>query len=133
MEDLTKRRIGIYFDDETIRLSDAGVELTGTKNRSEFLMQAVKFYTAVLMKEHTAEVLTPALESVIHASIKDTENHLARVIYKQAIANAMIMHVIAEVYDVDPRRLDQIRGVCVQEIKRLNGKFKFEDAVNYEG
>ena len=133
MNDQTKKRRGIYFDDETIGLCDAGVALTGAKNRSEFLADAAKFYTAVLMKDNTAEVLTPALESVIHASVKDTENHLSRVMYKQAIANAMIMHVMAEVYDIDVKRLDEIRSVCVREINRLNGKFKFEDAVDYEG
>lgn len=133
MQEFRKRRIGVYFDEDIVRLCDAGMQIIGAKNRSDYLTQAVKFYTAVLMKEQTADVLTPALESVIHASIKDTENHLAKVIYKEAIANAMMMHVMAEVYDIDPRRLDEIRGVCVQEIKRLNGRFKFEDAVDYEG
>ena len=133
MSDFTKRRIGVYFDDETIRLADAGQQLTRAKNRSEFLTEAVKFYTAVLTKEHTTEVLTPALESVIHAAVMDTENRLAKVIYKDSVATAMMMHVMAEVYDIDTERLNEIRSVCVREVNRLNGKFKFEDAVNYEG
>ena len=133
MEDQTKRRIGIYFDNETIRLSDAGVELTGTKNRSEFLEQAVKYYTAVLMKDHMTEVLTPALESVIRGAILDTENRLAKILFKDGVAIAMMMHVMATCYDIDPDLLNEIRSVSVKELSRLNGKFKFEDAVNYEG
>ena len=133
MEDKKVKRVCVYFDDETVRLSDAGAKLINSKSRSDFIGEAVKYYSTFLMKENTAEVLTPALESVIHASVKDTENHLSRVLYKQAIANAMIMHVMAEVYDIDVKRLDEIRSVCVREINRLNGKFKFEDAVDYEG
>lgn len=133
MNDPTKKRIGVYFDDETLRLSDAGVKLTRSRNRSEFLTDAVKVYTAILTKEHISDVLTPALESVIHATIQNTEDRIAKVVYKDSVATAMMMHLMAEVYDIDVARLNEIRSVCVQEVNRLNGKFKFEDAVNFEG
>ena len=91
MNDYSKKRIGVYFDDETIRLCDAGIALTNTKNRSEFLKDAVEFYTTVLMKNHTAEVLTPALESVIRSSIQITEDRISRNVFKQAVSTAKLL------------------------------------------
>ena len=34
--------------------------------------------------------------------------------------------------EVDPVALDQLRGKCVQDIKRTNGTITFKDAVMYQ-
>lgn len=81
MNESNKKRIGVYFDKETIELCDAGLALTQARSRSEFISDAVEFYTTVLMKDHTTKVLTPVLESVIRASILNTENRLSSIIF----------------------------------------------------
>ena len=131
MNDYSKKRIGVYFDDETIRLCDAGIALTNTKNRSEFLKDAVEFYTTVMMKNHTAEVLTPALESVIRSSIQITEDRISRNIFKQAVSIATMMYVMADVYDMNAERLKDLQALAFHNISRVNGKFKFEDVLKY--
>ena len=132
MSELNKKRIGVYFDEETVQLCDAGVELVQAKSRSEFISNAIEFYTTVLMKNHTAKVLTPALESVIRGSIYNTENHLSIIIYKQAVATALMMHVMAEVYELNAPRLEELRQIIGDEIKKLNGNFKFEDVLDFD-
>jgi metal-responsive CopG/Arc/MetJ family transcriptional regulator len=132
MNESNKKRIGVYFDKETIELCDAGLALTQARSRSEFISDAVEFYTTVLMKDHTTKVLTPVLESVIRASILNTENRLSRIIYKQAVATALMMHVMADVYDMNAPRLEELRQISRDEIKKLNGSFKFENVLDYD-
>ena len=34
--------------------------------------------------------------------------------------------------DIDPLSLERLRGECVEEVKRLNGRFSFEDAFDWQ-
>ena len=76
--------------------------------------------------------LTPALESVIGGKIATTENHFAREHFKLNVEIAMMMHVVAGAFQIDEDNLDRLRGMCVDEVSRLGGKFKFEDAVRIQ-
>ena len=55
---------------------------TGARSRSDFIAEALDFYMAWLHSKETSKVLTPALESVISGRIGDTENRIARVLFK---------------------------------------------------
>ena len=44
----------------------------------------------------------------------------------------MTMHVSAANFRVDEDTLSRLRGKCVNEVKRLNGKISFDDAVRYQ-
>ena len=49
-----------------------------------------------------------------------------------SIELAMTMHVSAANFRVDEDTLARLRGKCVNEVKRLNGKISFDDAVRYQ-
>ena len=133
MSGKSKNKVCVYLNNKSKRLIDTNIEQSGANNRSDFIDQAIECYCAVLNQQNTTKILTPALESVIRASISKTEDRLAQVVYKESVTTAMMMHLMAEVYDIDPDRLKEIRSVCIREINTLNGRFKFEDAVNYVG
>lgn len=41
-----------------------------------------------------------------------------------------MMNVVAANNSINPVSLEQLRGECVKEVKRLNGSFSFDDAVS---
>ena len=86
----------------------------------------------LLKKKNYSDLLTPAFESVVGGKIATTENHIARVLFKQSVEIAMMMHVVAGAFQIDEDNLDRLRGMCVDEVSRLGGKFKFEDAVRIQ-
>ena len=45
---------------------------------------------------------------------------------------SMLMNVVAASNEIDEISLAPLRGECVQEVKRLNGNFSFEDAVEWQ-
>ena len=53
-------------------------------------------------------------------------------LFKLAVEQAMMMNVLAANYDIAPETLARLRGSCVQEVKRLNGTFSLEDAVDWQ-
>ena len=55
-----------------------------------------------------------------------------RILFKLAVEMAMMMNILASMQDIDPITLQRLRGECVHEVKRLNGNFSFEDAVEWQ-
>lgn len=125
-------RTGFYIDKELLNRADEAIGKTNARSRSEFISDALEFYIAWLHSEENSKVLTPALESVIGAKIKDTENRIARVLFKQSVELAMLMHVVAATHMVRPEDMESLRKMCVNEVSKVNGKFHFDDAVRMQ-
>ena len=125
-------RTGIYIDRGLLRRADEAMCKTNARSRSEFISEALEFYIAWLHSEETSKVLTPALESVISGRIGDTENRIARVLFKQSVELAMLMHVVAATHSIRPEDLEALRKMCVGEVSKINGKFHFDDAVKLQ-
>ena len=123
---------GIYIDRNLLARCDENISRTNASSRSEFISDAIEMYLSWLNSKETSKILTPALESVIGGKIATTENHIARVLFKQSVEIAMMMHVVAGAFQIDEDNLDRLRGMCVDEVSRLGGKFKFEDAVRIQ-
>lgn len=128
----TTVRTGISISRKLLDRTDEAMKKTGAKSRSDFIAEALDFYMAWLQSEQTSRVLTPALESVISGRIGDTENRIARVLFKQSVELAMLMHVVAATHAVRPEDLESLRKMCVGEVSKVNGKFHFEDAVKLQ-
>ena len=65
---------------------------------------------------------------------KDMEEYMAckRMLFKLCVETAMMMNVIASSQNIDRVSLDRLRGECVKEVKRTNGTFALEDAVDWQ-
>lgn len=123
---------GVYTDKETLDRINAALSTANCRTRNEFINKAVRFYLAFLNNRDYSEFLTPALESVIAGKIGDTENRIARVLFKQSVELAMMMHIVAGTNDVQQEDLNKLRKMCVDEVSKLGGKYKFEDVVRFQ-
>ena len=127
-----KKTIGIYLEETVIKDIDKTMSRANCSSRNEFIRAAIRFYIAHLQRQDYSDILTPAYESVINARISDTEERLARVIFKQAVELSMMMHVVAATNDISENKLDELRRQCVAETSKINGQYRFEDAVRYQ-
>ena len=122
----------MYIDKYVLDDIESAIPETNCLSRNEFIAEAIRFYITFLKKKNYSDLLTPAFESVVGGKIATTENHIARVLFKQSVEIAMMMHVVAGAFQIDEDNLDRLRGMCVDEVSRLGGKFKFEDAVRIQ-
>ena len=131
-EDKNGIRFGVYLDRDLLDQCDAAISQTNARSRSEFIADALEFYLAWLGSQNYSKVLTPALESVIDAKISGTEKRLSGVLYKQSIELAMLMHTVASLQSIDEDTLEDLRKLCVLEVRRLNGQLHLEDVVHFQ-
>lgn len=132
MDEKKPVRIGVFLDNELLKRCDAAVPLTDCRSRSEFICRALDFYITQLNADKDTRLLLPAMDEALDGRMRDTENRLSRVLYKLGVEVAMMMHVVAATNEIDEGQLDDLRLLCQDEVARLSGRYRFDDAVRFQ-
>lgn len=129
---MEKVRKAFYIDEELLEQVDALLGQADVRSRNEFVNQALKFYIGYLTSEKIENYILMTISSVMHATVKDSENRMARAMYKLAVETSKLSHVIAYSHEVDAQALNKLQAKCAEEVKRINGAVRFEDAYHYQ-
>lgn len=127
-----KVRKGFYIEETILEQVDDLLDHANAKSRNEFLNQALKFYIGYLTSEKIENYMLSTISSVMHATVKDSENRMARAMFKLAVETSKLSHMIAYSHGVDENTLQKLQGKCADEVKRINGAVRFEDAYKYQ-
>ena len=127
-----KVRKGFYIDTELLEQMDTLLEQADVKSRNEFMNQALKFYIGYLTSEKIENYMLSSLSSVIHATVKDSENRMARAMFKMAVETSKLSHAIAFSHVVDEDSMKKLQGLCIEEVKKINGAVTFEDSYKFQ-
>lgn len=82
--------------------------------------------------QESRKLFLQSLASVLTGTVQDSENRLARMDFKIAVELSKLSQVIAYTHDVDEESLNRLHVKCVDEVRRINGTVKFEDAYHYQ-
>ena len=127
-----KIRKGFYIEEELLEQADSLLETANVKSRNEFLNQALKFYIGYLTSSKIENYMLSTISSVMHSTVKDSENRMARAMFKLAVEISKLSHVIAYSHGVNESELQKLQAKCMDEVKRINGAVDFEDAYRYQ-
>ena len=100
----------------------------GCRSRNAFIRDAVDFYCSWLEKEQSERFLTPALESVISAKIRDSEERISRNLYKVAVDLSILAKIVLDRDGggYDPDVLEEYRMDSIREVSETNGAIRME-------
>ena len=127
-----KVRFQMRISPETDQRIKAAMPLANCQSQNEFVEQALLHYCGCLQAEDSANILAPELTAALRATVRESEAHTCRLLFKLAVEVDILMHVLASGMEIDPATLDKLRGRCVQEVKTTNGGISFKDAVHYQ-
>ena len=102
------------------------------KSQSEFIEKAISFYIGYLDEERSVSYISPMITETVKATIKGTEQRLARLIFKVAVELGKISNILAAVNDIDDETIRQLQAMCVNEVRKINGIISYEDAVEIQ-
>ena len=126
-----KIKFALYLYPETLERVRELYRQDDCISRSEFIEKAVRFYVGYLTAEDPSNYLPNLFLSNMRSIASESNSRTNRMLFKLAVEQAMMMNVLAANYDIAPETLARLRGSCVQEVKRLNGTFSLEDAVDW--
>ena len=127
-----KIRFQMRISPDTDSKIKKAMEVDNCQSQNEFVEKALRFYCGYVSASNSLEVLPPLLASAIRGSIQDTENRIARLLFKMAVELDMVMNVVAARTNADDETLKRLRARCVQEVKQTGGAVTFDAAVKYQ-
>ena len=128
----TKERIPVWLYPSTIGDMDKVMPFDNCKSRSEYIEKALRFYNGYALSKDSSTFLSHTLASMIRGTMQDSENRMARLLFKLAVEVSMMTHVLASGVEISDAELSRLRGKCVDEVKRNSGRVTFDDAVKFQ-
>ncbi|SHJ74848.1 hypothetical protein SAMN02745248_00826 [Hathewaya proteolytica DSM 3090] len=127
-----KKRTAVWLYPETIEKMDNLLERDNCKSRSEFIDKALNFYMGYLVSEDTTGYLSKILISAMQGTLKETENRNSSNIFRLSVEMSMMMNILAAGLEISEEELRNLRGRCVQQVKKARGKVSMEEAIKFQ-
>lgn len=127
-----KRRFQLWLKPSVLQMADDLYEKDNCGSRSEFIEKAIQFYAGYLYGESAGDYLPKILISTLKGILNESDNRISRVLFKLAVEQAITMNVVAATCNISREQLEKLRGTCVSQVKRSNGAYSFEDALDFQ-
>ncbi len=127
-----KKKFPLWIYPETLESVEKLYREDDCRSKSEFIEKAVQFYCGYLTSEDKNGYLPSVVTSTLKSIVAESDNRQNRMLFKLAVEIAMMQNILASSQEIEPMSLERLRGECVKEVKRLNGSFSFEDAVDWQ-
>lgn len=127
-----KKKFALWMYPDTLEKIGEIYREDNCESKSEFIEKAVNFYIGYLTSEDKKSYLPSVVTSTLKSIVAESDNRQNRMLFKLAVEIAIMQNLVASSQDIDRLALERLRGECVKEVKRLNGGFSFEDALNWQ-
>lgn len=127
-----KKKFLLWAYPSTLELLKNNYKKDKCKSQSEYVERAIRYYTGYVTASDDTSYLPNALLSNLKSIVDESDNRQSRMMFKMSVEMAMMMNLMAAYHNVDTAELDRLRGACVREVKRLNGSFTLNDAVDWQ-
>ena len=127
-----KQKFALWIHPEVLKKVEKVYREADCRSTSEFIEKAVDFYYGFVTADNYKTYLPNVVISTLKSIVAESDTRQNRMIFKLAVEVAILENLIALQEDIDPLAMERLRGECVQEVKRLNGSFKFEDALEWQ-
>ena len=132
MKNSDKVKISVWIEPSLLEEADRMVGKDDSRNRSEFITKAIRAYLGYIYAKDGTSMLPNYFLSSLKAMLAQTDTRFGRMLFKVAVELAMVQNILASIQEIDPVSLERLRGECVKEVKRTNGGFSMEDAMQWQ-
>ncbi|MDD3227786.1 MAG: hypothetical protein PHE09_01090 [Oscillospiraceae bacterium] len=127
-----KYRFPLRLSPETQRKMKEAMPLDNCQSQNEFIEKAIRFYSGYLMAKECTEYLTPTLVESLRGTLDSFGAHINRSLFRLCVENAVMENILAAGLEMRVDELKKLRGRCIAEVKRTNGRLSFEDNLRFQ-
>ena len=127
-----KVKFALWVRPETLDRVTEWYQQLDCVSKSEFIEKAIQFYVSYLTAEDGGSYLPNAFLSTMKSIVAESDNRHSKMMFKQAVELAMLLNVIAATHKIDREILERLRIECIKEVRRTNGNFSLDDAVDWQ-
>lgn len=127
-----KVKFALWAYPETLEKVEKLYQDVGCRSKSEYIERAINFYSGYVTSENYRDYFPEVILSTVKGMLDSFENRTASLLFKNAVELDMLLHVIAATHQINEETLTRLRGMCVREVRQLNGKIEFDQAVKFQ-
>lgn len=128
---MSRNKIALRLYQEQIDKLDAYVKLAKASSRNQFIVDAIEFYGGFITSEKNT-FLPNAIASSMVGIVDNSEDRIARIIFKNTVELAMTMNILAAIAEVDEDKLRSLRAKCIKDVKATIGQINFDEIYKYQ-
>ena len=115
-----KRRFQLWLRPSVLDMAEELYECDNCISKSEFIEKAIQFYAGYLYSKQSQDYLPKIVTSTIKGITAENTNQICRILFKLAVELSITMNVVAATCNISREQLDQLRGMCVSQVKILH-------------
>ncbi len=131
-EENNRVRFALYTDETTLDLVEQHYKEDGCGCRSEYISKAIRYYAELHSLKDCRNVIPDIITSTLKDIVRESDNRQGRLLFKIAVELTILQNIVAAYNNIDVAELDRVRGICVNEVKKLNGIISFDEAVRWQ-
>ena len=122
----------VWMDDDVWDQVESHYQRDNCTTKNEFIEKAIRFYSGYLDTESADAYLPRVLADVLEGKLGALGKRMGHLLFKLAVEMDMMMNVLAAAMEIPEEQLRELRGRCVQEVKKTHGMISLDDAVEYQ-
>ncbi len=123
---MEKVKKSIWLSKESITHIENGMNLDDSRYINEYIENAVNYYTSYLYSDSQKDAMLEIFVKIFEGKLKGTENRISNLLFKNAVEQAKVNRILAYISEIDDDTLNDLQRVCVEEVKKTNGKLTLE-------
>ena len=127
-----KRKFALWIRESTLEKVRQWYDEDNCASQSEFIEKAVLFYVGYLASNNAGDYMPKIIISTLKGIVNESDNRISRILFKLAVEQAISMNVIAATCNISRDQLDQLRAMCVNQVKKTSGSYSFQDAYDLQ-
>ena len=132
MKSEEKKRVAIWMKPDLLETADRLVSADDSKNRSEFICNAVSFYAGFLQTKNIEAYINKTFMKEIDSRLASHQKSVCQTLFKLAVELSINTHITAESYEnITPEYLEKLRKRCVKDVKKSLGTINFDSIYEY--
>ena len=130
--DNARVRFALYTDEATLEQVKQNYKQDGCGCMSEYVTKAIRYYTELHSLADCSHVVPDIIASTLKDITRESDNRQGRLLFKLAVELAILQNVVAAHYGISKTDLERLRGICVNEVKKINGSITFDEAIRWQ-
>ncbi len=122
----SKEKFPLYLPPEKKAQLERRYTEDGSRSITGFIENAIDFYLDYLSANNTGMFLPTAVQSYLDGRLDQFESRMASLLFKQAVELDMGLSTLADCINLDDAYLRRRRASSIQNVKRTNGRLRFE-------
>ena len=127
-----KYKFALWVHPETMSKVEKLYKDDDCRSRSEFIEKAILFYCGYLAAKDYRDYIPNVFISTMKGTLDSLENRIANLLFKNAVEISMLSHLTAATHKVSEETVNDLREMCVADVKKIHGAIRLEDAVKFQ-